>query len=88
MFINAKVELGSRELPAIAESAVVTHQSKRYVFIQTGERRFKITEVQTGEVEQGKISLLNNNIDWLAQKVVTRNAFTLLGAMFNNSEEE
>ncbi|HMP93723.1 MAG TPA: efflux RND transporter periplasmic adaptor subunit, partial [Phnomibacter sp.] len=38
MFIQADVELGTQQLPAVPAAAVVQHKGQQYVFVQTGPR--------------------------------------------------
>jgi cobalt-zinc-cadmium efflux system membrane fusion protein len=88
MYLNAEIALSGRQMYAVPEDAVVRYKSKYYVFLVEAGGKFRLTEIQTGATDNGMIGLMNNNIDWSKEVVVTHKAFTLLGAMMNKPEEE
>lgn len=88
MAITAVVETGKQQLPAVPESALLLSKGKYYVFVAEAPNRFRLTEVQPGERENGLVGISSNNVDWLNKTVVTKGAFSLLGMLLKNEEAE
>ncbi len=86
MYMNAEVEIHEKEMLAIAESAVVVFDSKKYVFIENNTNAFQMIEVMTGESENNFIAILNAS-ELQNKKIVTNGAYTLLMALKNKSED-
>lgn len=85
MFLNGRIRTAPREVMAVPEQAVVQHEGKQFVFASTTAEQFTMIPVQTGARENGYLEILNASS--IQGKPVTRNAYTLLGAMKNVSEE-
>jgi membrane fusion protein, heavy metal efflux system len=87
MFVSAEIELGEKELPAVPEEAVLLHQGKHYILVETSPLHFKLTEVEIGEKERGLVSLLNIDQDIAGMKVANKGAFSLMGMLLKNENE-
>lgn len=86
MFMNAEVKLGSMPLESLPEDAIVTFEGKQYVFVQTAERTYQMTEVQLGTRSGNYFQI--KNFDALSGKpLVLKGAYTLLMALKNVSDE-
>ena len=86
MYMNAEVGVQSNNRYAVPEDAVVNYQGKEYVFMENGNRNFKMLAVETGTKENGYVELLNGE-NFTGKKLVIKNAYTLLMALKNKSEE-
>ena len=87
MYISASIETESRMQPIVPESAVVRYNGHHYVFLEEGSHQYRMVEVATGEVYDGKIALASNSYDWTKQKVALTGAYALLGSLKNVGEE-
>jgi cobalt-zinc-cadmium efflux system membrane fusion protein len=89
MFLNGSFELNNKKAIAVPESAVVRYQSKPYIFIVKDSSRFEMMEVEIGISNQQMIELKSReNIDWKQQKMVLKNAYSLLGKLKNKMEDD
>lgn len=89
MFLNGSFKLPQIKAATIPEEAVISFEGKKYVFVALNEHEFEMMPVETGITENG-ITILKEQkgIDWLKQKLVTKNAHLLLGKLKNKTEEE
>lgn len=86
MYMNAEIEVKSTNALTLPEEAVVSFEGKEYIFVVVDKMNFKITEVTTGNNENGFIEILNG--DSFSQKtIVTKGAYTLLMKLKNKSDE-
>jgi membrane fusion protein, heavy metal efflux system len=89
MFLNGSFELDNKKAIAVPESAVVRYQSKPYIFIAKDSTRFEMVEVEIGISDRQMIELkAKENTDWRQQKVVLKNAYSLLGKLKNKMEDD
>jgi cobalt-zinc-cadmium efflux system membrane fusion protein len=88
MFLTGEFELGNKPAIAVPEEAIVRFEGKQYIFIASAQNKFDIKEVELGAKENGFVALKPlNGVDWLQQKIVVKNAYTLLGMLKNKMEE-
>lgn len=85
--VTATISTGRQRLPAVPESAILLSKGKYYVFVAEGTGRFRLTEVQPGERENGLVGITSNNIAWEGKEIVTKGAFSLLGMLLKSEEE-
>ncbi len=89
MFLNGSFELDNKKAIVVPESAVVRYQSKPYIFIAKDSSRFEMIEVEIGITDRQMVELkTKENIDWRQQKVVLKNAYSLLGKLKNKMEDD
>ncbi len=89
MFLNGSFELDNKKTMAVPESAVVRYQSKPYIFLAKDSSRFEMLEVEIGISNQQMIELkARENMDWKQQKIVLKNAYSLLGKLKNKMEDD
>ncbi len=87
MYMNAIIKTSNRKVYAVPENAVVNHEGKDFVFVETGRQTYRLTHVQTGISETGFTEI--KNADALTAKpVVTIGAYTLLMKLKNTADEE
>ena len=83
----AIVETQSGITSVLPEECIVSYQGKEYVFTNNGKREFAMTEIKTGNKENGFIEILE--ADALKDKaIVSKGAYTLLMTSKNKEEEE
>jgi cobalt-zinc-cadmium efflux system membrane fusion protein len=76
------------ENAAVPEEALVRYEGKNYVFVSKTDSSFELTPVEAGIKQNGLVGLRGVSKEWLAKKIVTKNAFSLLGMLKNKAEEE
>jgi len=85
MYMNAEVEAQSMESWTVPDEAIVSFESKEYVFVGKGNQSFELVEIQPGQKENGKVQIINYQI-LINKKIVTKGAYTLLMKMKNVAE--
>jgi cobalt-zinc-cadmium efflux system membrane fusion protein len=89
MFLTGVFELGNKPVIAVPEDAVVRFEGKQYLFIAKNKNTFELRLIETAGKENGWIAIKpQQNMDWLKQKIVVKNAYSLLGMLKNKMEEE
>ena len=86
MFLNAEIETSNATALTVPEEAVVRFGDKQYVFVQRTTRQFEMTEVSTGNTNNGKTEIVSGLGAFDKTTVVTRNAYALLMSMKNKAE--
>ena len=86
MYMNAEIELKSKESLTIPEDAVVNFEGKNYIFVTVDKHNFKMTTVTTGNFQNGFIEVLNAD-EFKNNKIVTKGAYTLLMKLKNKVDE-
>nr|WP_315224105.1 efflux RND transporter periplasmic adaptor subunit [uncultured Flavobacterium sp.] len=85
MYMNAEIETTAGLANALPELSIVNFENKEYVFVESGKHQYEITEVTTGEKENGYLEILNPE-KLKNKKIVTNGAYTLLMKMKNKEE--
>lgn len=86
MYMNAEVEVKSITSPTLPEAALVDFEGKQYVFIALSSTKFKMTEVETGTSESGRMEIKNPD-NFKSKAIVTKGAYTLLMKLKNKVDE-
>jgi cobalt-zinc-cadmium efflux system membrane fusion protein len=87
MFMNAEIEVSSKNDYVLADEGIVTFDGKQYVFIQTTSKQFEMIEVKTGNSENGLTQIkFNEGFDPTDKQFVTKGAYNLLMKLKNNEE--
>jgi len=88
MYMNAEIEVKSDSVFALSSDALVSYENKQYVFISKGGNQFEITEVKTGNSENGFTEIIvDTNQSLKDNALVTKGAYTLLMKMKNISDD-
>jgi len=89
MFMNAEVKVESKQADALPVGAIVTYQGKQFAFVVKGSKQFEMTEIKTGNTENGYITVDIGDTPGMDSAVyVTRGAYTLLMKLKNTSQDE
>ncbi len=88
MFLNATIHTSNANVLTLPEEAVVRFENKQYVYELSNKNEFKMLEVQTGIVENGRVEVSSTIQGFPDKKLVTKNAYAVLSKMKNTAEEE
>ncbi|MBB5647075.1 efflux RND transporter periplasmic adaptor subunit [Pedobacter cryoconitis] len=96
-YLNALIETGTAKVNALPESAIADFAGKKYIFIETGQRKdekaevnyhFQLLEIAIGSADAGYVEVrLPESFDLATGKVVTKGAYDLISKMKNSEEE-
>lgn len=84
MYMNAEIALDDLKKATLPEHSVVSFEGKQYVFTEKGKMTYEMTPVETGDVQDGFISI---NTDLSKKSIVTEGAYSLLMQLKNVAEE-
>jgi len=85
MYMNGELVFKNQKVQFLPEEAVVSFESKDYVFIETDRHKFIMQEVKTGETAEGKTAI---STDLKGKKIAVSGAYSLLMKLKNTSDEE
>lgn len=86
MYMNAEIEVKSNDALTLPKDAVVNFEGKEYIFVVVNKNQFQMTEVKTGNSENGCIEILDNE-QLTKNSIVTKGAYTLLMKLKNKADE-
>ncbi len=86
MYMNGEIEIKSNNGFVIPENAVVTFEGKQFVFVEKTKFKFELTEVKTGNTENGLLEISSNDVDFNSKNIVIEGAYDLLMKMKNTEE--
>lgn len=86
MYMNAEVEIQNKDVAALPENAVVSYETKKFVFVEVDKKLYQMVEVSIGESEDGYTAIMNVE-DLKNKPVVINGAYVLLMALKNKAEE-
>jgi cobalt-zinc-cadmium efflux system membrane fusion protein len=81
--VNAEIEVNNKKVVAVPDDALVTWESKQYIFLSNGGNRFSIFPVEKGMSDEGFTEIKNM---LPSSEVVLHNAYTILMKMKNAGE--
>ncbi len=87
MYMNAEVELKSKETHVLPEEAILSYESKQYVFVAESPSVFNMSEIKTGATENGYTEVFINQAVNAQSSVVVKGAYSLLMKLKNTEEE-
>jgi membrane fusion protein, heavy metal efflux system len=85
MYMNADIELQIQQANALPSDAIISFESKNYVFIDKGNKQYEMTEVTTGNTENSFTEILSAT-DIAEKNIVVKGAYSLLMKMKNVEE--
>ncbi len=85
MYMNAEIELQSQQSNALPSDAIISFESKNYIFIDKGNKQYEMTEVNTGNTENGFTEIASAT-DFANKSIVVKGAYSLLMKMKNTEE--
>lgn len=87
MYMNAEIEVASKNDYVILDESIVTFEGKHYVFYENGKNKFEMIEVETGNSENGSTQIIfMNNFNPEAKQFVTNGAYSILMKSKNTEE--
>ena len=86
MYMNADIETSAKPAYIISEDAVVTFESKNYLFIEVGKNQYQRLEAVIGAQENGMVEIMNHEL-FNKKNIVLKGAYTLLMKMENKLDE-
>ena len=86
MFMNAEVEVQTKNALVVPEGAVVRWQNQHYVFMEAGEGIFTMLPVTIGIAQGGQQQIILAE-DLGGKNIVLQNAYALLMKMKNSAED-
>ena len=84
MYVNAEIQLDNADAKVLPEQAIVRWNDETYVFCDEGQNSYRMLKVETGSTASG-FTEIKSAIP--ANKIVFKNAYTLLMALKNSSAE-
>ena len=87
MFLTAHIRTSDSRVPVLPEASVVRFAGREYVFTEQERGTFRMVEVASGSKSEGMLELVRGADSLVGRKVVTANAYSVLGAMKNKGEE-
>lgn len=86
MYMNADLETSAKPAYIISEDAVVTFESKNYLFVKLGKNQYQRLEALIGAQENGMVEIMNHEL-FNKKNIVLKGAYTLLMKMENKLDE-
>lgn len=86
-YMNAEVEVQSKETHVLPAEAVVRFENKSFVFIQRNVGQYEMIEIETGIVDGGFVEVLFSNEQMKQQSFVHKGAYSLLMSLKNKAED-
>ncbi len=87
MFLNARISVNEADAPVLPEGAIVRFNNREFVFTESAKGTFHMQQVSSGAREDGMIEIRDGRDSLFGKKIVTSNAYTVLGALKNTAEE-
>lgn len=88
-YMNADIETQNKDVYAVPSDAVVTYENKQFVFVKKDKNIFELTEVTTGNTQNGFTEIDSSSVKSLMdKKIALKGAYSLLMKMKNTSDEE
>jgi len=86
-YMNAEVQVKNAKAAAIPTDALVEFEGKQYLYKVVGKNSYEMTEVNTGESENGYTEIINPANRLNNTQFVVKGAYSLLMMMKNKTDE-
>ncbi|MDB5277352.1 MAG: Efflux transporter periplasmic adaptor subunit [Ferruginibacter sp.] len=86
MFMTADIEVKSNNAKVLPDDAIVRFENKQYVFIAKGKNQYEMTEVKTGNTENGFTEIIIDE-KLMIETFVFKGAYNLLMKLKNMADE-
>lgn len=86
-YMNAEVQVKNVKAAAVPTGALVEFEGKQYLYKVVGKNSFEMTEVNTGESENGYTEIINPSTRLTNASLVIKGAYSLLMMMKNKADE-
>jgi membrane fusion protein, heavy metal efflux system len=84
MFINAEVEISTKETNVLPNEAIVSFDNKNYVFVSNESNNYEIKEIEIGDTTNDFTEVKTENLS--GQKIVIKGAYNLLMTFKNKPD--
>ena len=93
MYVKAWVEMDASTQQAVPTEALVQYEGKDFIIVETANNQnqisFKLEQVNKAAQQEGYTAISGGNLKQLQNaKIVTKNAYAILSALRNATEEE
>ncbi|WAC14971.1 efflux RND transporter periplasmic adaptor subunit [Dyadobacter pollutisoli] len=85
-FMNATIDLETRNAITLPEDAIVSFENREYIFLPKAKGQYAMTEVQSGTTENGFTEITAKE-NLTGRQVVVKGAYSLLMSLKNKSED-
>ncbi|MCO5947518.1 efflux RND transporter periplasmic adaptor subunit [Mucilaginibacter flavidus] len=85
-YMNAEIQVKNSKASVLPADAIIQFEGKQYVYRVRGGNQYEMTEVKTGESENGATEIITQNSETLSGVYVTKGAYSLLMMMKNKAE--
>lgn len=85
MFMNAVLNIESKNATALPSDAIVSFENKNYIFIENDKKAFEMKEISIGNT-QNKFTEIKSDVDLTNKNIVIKGAYNLLMKMKNTEE--
>jgi cobalt-zinc-cadmium efflux system membrane fusion protein len=86
MYMNAEISSKNNVQNVLPDEAIVSFEGKKYFFENAGKNKFEMSEIETGESENGFTEIVSK-ADLSGKEIVTKGAYALLMSLKNKEEE-
>jgi cobalt-zinc-cadmium efflux system membrane fusion protein len=86
MYMNAEIEISSKNSLVINEDAIVNFEAQNYLFLAEGKNKFKMVPAEV-DVKKENLITLKNPEKFVGKNIVSQGAYTLLMALKNTAED-
>jgi cobalt-zinc-cadmium efflux system membrane fusion protein len=86
MYMNAEISSKNNVQNVLPDEAIVSFEGKKYFFENAGKNKFEMSEIETGESENGFTEIVSK-ADLSRKEIVTKSAYALLMSLKNKEEE-
>lgn len=88
MFMNAEIELLSKNAYSIPTDAIVTFENKQFLFVRKSNKNYEMIEIKIGNSENGFTEIISENVKSLSGNVIVlKGAYSLLMKLKNMDED-
>lgn len=84
MYMNAEIELKSQQSNVLPSDAIISYETKNYVFVAKENKQFEMKEVATRNSENGFTEIISDGLK--DATIVTKGAYSILMKMKNVEE--
>ncbi len=85
MYMNAEIEMNTIAANSLPEESIVSFEGKDYIFIDEGNKKYNMQEVNIGQIQNGFAEIVNKE-SFTNKTIVTKGAYTLLMKLKNTEE--
>jgi cobalt-zinc-cadmium efflux system membrane fusion protein len=85
-YMNAEIQVKNSKAAVLPAESIVQFEGKQYVYFVRGGNQYEMTEVKTGESENGFTEIIKQTSETLSGVYVTKGAYSLLMMMKNKAE--